>query len=50
MVKKLKNKKVKKCLLCSNKKLTKMFNLGNFFVSNFVNKKNITKGNIKVPT
>ena len=49
MVKKLKNKKVTKCLLCSNKKLTKMFNLGNFFVSNFVNKKNITKGNIKCP-
>ena len=49
MVKKLKNKKVKKCLLCSNNKLSKMFDLGNFFVSNFVNKENITKGNIKCP-
>lgn len=49
MTKKLKNKKVTKCLLCSNKKLSKMFYLGNFFVSNFVNKKNISKGNIKCP-
>jgi len=49
MITKLKNKKVTKCLLCSNKKLVKMFYLGNFFVSNFVNKKNILKGNIKCP-
>ena len=45
----LKNKKVKKCLLCSNKKLKRIFNLGNFYVSNFVNKNNITKNNIKCP-
>ena len=49
MITKLKNKRVTKCLLCSNKKLVKMFYLGNFFVSNFVNKKNISKGNIKCP-
>ena len=49
MIKKLKNKKVKHCLLCLNKKLEKSFFLGNFFVSNFVNKKNIIKGNIKCP-
>ncbi len=49
MVKKLKNIKVTKCLLCSNKKLSKIFELGNFFVSNFVEKKKITKGNIKCP-
>lgn len=49
MSNKLKNKKVTKCLLCSNKNLKKIFYLGNFFVSNFVNKKNINKGNIKCP-
>ncbi len=49
MIKKFKNKIVSKCLLCGNKKLNKIFYLGNFFVSNFVNKKNITKGNIKCP-
>jgi NDP-4-keto-2,6-dideoxyhexose 3-C-methyltransferase len=49
MKKILKNKKVKKCLLCGHIKLKKIFYLGNFFVSNFVNKKNITKGNIKCP-
>lgn len=49
MKKKLLNKKVKKCLLCSSKKLSQMFYLGNFFVSNFVNKNNIFKGNIKCP-
>ena len=49
MIKKLKNKKVLSCLLCSNKKLSKMFYLGNFFVSNFVKKDNIVKGNIKCP-
>ena len=49
MYKKLKNKKVTKCLLCSNKKLKQIFYLGNFYVSNFVSKKNITRGNIKCP-
>ena len=49
MIKKLRNKKVNKCLLCANKKLKKLFYLGNFFVSNFVNKKNIKKGNIRCP-
>ena len=44
----LKNKKIKHCLLCKNKKLKKIFSLGNFFVSNFVKKKNINKG-IKAP-
>tara|TARA_B110000014_G_C20096680_1_gene574893 strand:- start:268 stop:1491 length:1224 start_codon:yes stop_codon:yes gene_type:complete len=41
---KSKNKKVKFCLLCKNKKLKKLFSLGNFFVSNFVSKKNIKVG------
>ena len=31
-------KKIKKCLLCKNKNLKKVFSLGNFFVSNFVDK------------
>jgi len=44
----LKNKKIKHCLLCKNKKLKKIFSLGNFFVSNFVKKKNIKKG-IRAP-
>ena len=48
-MKKLKNKKIKRCLLCTNKKLKKMFYLGNFFVSNFVKKNRIIKGNIKCP-
>ena len=39
-----KSKKIKHCLLCKNKKLKNIFSLGNLFVSNFVNKKNITKG------
>ena len=38
-----KNKKVKRCLLCGNKNLKKIFSLGNLFVSNFVNKKDINK-------
>ena len=38
------NKKVKKCLLCKNKKLKKIFSLGNLFVSNFVKKGKIKKG------
>ncbi len=37
-------KKVKKCLLCGNKKLTSLFNLGNLYVSNFVSKKKVYKG------
>jgi len=45
---KLKTKKVKKCLLCKNKKLKEIFSLGNLFVSNFVKKKDIKKG-IKAP-
>ena len=49
MKNKLKNKRVRKCLLCSQKKLKKIFYLGNFYVSNFVTKKNIKKGNIKCP-
>jgi len=49
MKKLIKNKKVTKCLLCSNNKLKKIFNLGNFYVSNFVQKKNIIKGNVKCP-
>ncbi len=44
----LKNKKINHCLLCKNKKIKKIFSLGNLFVSNFVNKKNIMKG-IKAP-
>ena len=43
-----KTKKIKSCLLCKNKKLKKIFSLGNFFVSNFVNKNQINKG-IKAP-
>ncbi len=49
MIKKLRNKRINKCLLCANKKLKKLFYLGNFYVSNFVNKKNIKKGNIRCP-
>ena len=36
---KLKTRKIKHCLLCKNKKIKKIFSLGNLFVSNFVNKK-----------
>ena len=45
---KLKNKKIKKCLLCGNNKLRKIFNLGNLYVSNFV-KKNKIKESPKCP-
>ena len=45
---KLKNKIVKRCLLCKNKKITEVFSLGNLFVSNFVDKKYVKKG-IKAP-
>jgi hypothetical protein len=40
--------KIKKCRLCYHKKLTKIYNFGNIFVSNFVSKNNIKKG-IKAP-
>ena len=40
--------KINKCRLCKNKKLTKVKNFGNFFVSNFVSKNKISKG-IKAP-
>ena len=43
-----KTKKVNHCLLCKNKKIKKVFSLGNLFVSNFVNKNQINKG-IKSP-
>jgi len=43
-----KTKKIKHCLLCKNKKLKKIFSLGNLFVSNFVIKSKIKKG-IKAP-
>ena len=45
---KYKTKKIKHCLLCKNKKLKNVFSLGNFFVSNFVNKNNINNG-VKAP-
>ena len=45
---KLKNKTVKYCLLCKNKRFKKIFSLGNLFVSNFVNKNDIKKG-IRAP-
>jgi len=41
-------KKINHCLLCKNKKIKNIFSLGNLFVSNFVNKKEILKG-IKSP-
>ena len=37
-------KKVKKCLLCQNKELKSLFDIGNLYVSNFVKKKSIYKG------
>ena len=43
-----KTKKINKCRLCFNKKLTPIHKFGSQFVSNFVNKKNIKKG-IKAP-
>ena len=39
---------IKKCRLCGNKKLNKIYSLGNFFVSNFV-KKNQVLNSIKAP-
>ena len=43
-----KTAKISKCRLCLNKKLLKIYSFGNFFVSDFVLKKNINKG-IKAP-
>ena len=43
-----KTKKIKHCLLCKNKKIKKIFSLGNLFVSNFV-KKNSVKTGVKAP-
>ncbi|OUW67506.1 MAG: hypothetical protein CBD62_03320 [Candidatus Pelagibacter sp. TMED202] len=37
-------KKVKKCLLCGNRNLRSLFDVGNLYVSNFVERKNIFKG------
>ena len=45
---KKKTKKIHKCLLCENKKLKKIFSLGNLYVSNFVEKSKIKKG-IRAP-
>ena len=45
---KLKNKIVKKCLLCGNNNLKKLFSLGNLFISNFVKKEKVLKG-LKCP-
>ena len=41
-------KKVKRCLLCKNNNLKKIFSLGNLFVSNFVKKDQINNG-VKAP-
>ena len=41
-------KKIKRCLLCKNKNLKKIYSLGNLFESNFVSKKRIKKG-VKAP-
>ena len=43
-----KTKKIKKCRLCSYKKLDRVHNFGNHYVSNFVTKLNIKKG-VKAP-
>ena len=43
-----KTKKIIKCRLCSNKKLDRVHNFGNHYVSNFVTKLNIKKG-VKAP-
>ncbi len=44
----LKNKKIKKCLLCGNKNLKNILDLGNLYISNFVQRKNVKKG-LKAP-
>ena len=41
-------KKVNHCLLCKNRKIKKIFSLGNLYVSNFVKKEQINKG-VKSP-
>jgi len=43
-----KNKKIKYCLLCKNKRIKPVFSLGNLFVSNFVKRKDIKRG-VKAP-
>ena len=43
-----KTKKIKRCRLCRNKVLKNIYDFGNHFVSNFVNKSSINKG-IKAP-
>ena len=43
-----KTKKIKNCRLCNNNKLIDLFDYGNLYVSNFVDKKSIYKG-IKAP-
>ena len=43
-----KTKKINKCRLCSNKKLTSIYKFGSQYVSNFVNKNDVKKG-IKAP-
>ena len=48
MMKIPRTKKITKCRLCHNKKLTQIYNFGNHYVSNFVQKKNIKKG-VKAP-
>ena len=48
MIKIPKTKKIKKCRLCYNQKLTRIHNFGSHYVSNFVQKKNIKRG-IKAP-
>ena len=48
MMKIPRTKKITKCRLCYNKKLTQIYNFGNHYVSNFVQKKNIKKG-VKAP-
>ncbi len=40
--------KINSCLLCKNKKMKKIFSLGNLYVSNFVKKSKIKKG-IRAP-
>ena len=40
--------KIKKCRLCKNKKLKQIYNFGNHYVSNFVNKASINRG-VKAP-
>lgn len=47
-MRKLKNKKIKKCLLCGNRRLKDVFTLGNLYISNFVSKAKILKG-LKAP-